>query len=101
MDLLRKLKGALLIPERVAKEVSQPNTPLERFITMYPDVVTRLQTQAEEREYLRFYSQRVVDEGEASAMAIALNRHKALVIDERETKATGKARQHGIEVWSS
>jgi len=34
-------------------------------------------------------------------MAIALKRELRLVIDERNTKATGKARNHGIKVFSS
>jgi len=101
MALLRSLKGAVLIPQKVAEEVSQPNTPLQRFITAYPGVIAQFQTAREERDYLRFCSQRVIDEGEASAMAIAMNRNKELVIDERETKATGKAREHGIKVLSS
>ena len=101
MALLRSLKGALLIPEKVAQEVGQPNTPLQRFTATYPDVIVQFQNAGEEHDYLRFCSQRVIDEGEASAMAIALNRNKQLVIDERETKATGKAREHGIEILSS
>ena len=101
MGRLRGLKGAVLIPEKVAEEVSQPNSALARFICSYPAVVTGFNTRQEEDGYLHFCSQRVIDQGEASAMAIALNRNIPLVIDERETKATGKAREHGIETLSS
>lgn len=101
MVQLRSLKGAVLIPKKVAEEVSQPNSPLARFVSSYPGVVTPFMTAQEEDDYLRFCSQRVIDQGEASAMAIALNRNKQLVIDERETKATGKAKEHGIKTLSS
>ena len=102
MRVLRSVKGAILIPERVGREVNVPGSALRRFILAYPDVVTPFVSVGERHEYLRFCSQlRVIHEGEASAMAIALSRKKCLVIDEGETKATGKAREHGIEVLSS
>jgi predicted nucleic acid-binding protein len=101
MRVLRSVKGAILIPERVGREVNVLGSALRRFIRACPGVVTPFASLEEEHEYLRFCRQRVIDEGEASAMAIALSRKKTLVIDERETKATGKAREHGIEVLSS
>jgi predicted nucleic acid-binding protein len=101
MVLLRKVKGAILIPERVAEEIMQPRTPLERFIRSCRGVVSSFRNVKEEHDYLLFCSQWVIDEGEASAMAIALNRRLPLVTDERQTKATGKAKQHGIHTLSS
>ena len=41
-----------------------------------------------------------IDEGEASVIAIAAKRHLPLVIDERDTKATGKAKNHGVDTLS-
>ena len=102
MGVLRSVKGAILIPEEVAGEVNVPGSPLRRFIVAYPDVVTPFVSVGERHEYLGFCSQlRVIHKGEASAMAIALSRNKILVIDEKETRATGKAREHGINVLSS
>lgn len=101
MDRLRTFKGGVLISEKVAEEVNQRGKPLRRFISRYPEVVSPFVDIQEEHDYLRFRRQPVIHEGEASAMAIALNRNKCLVIDEKETKATGKAREHGIATMSS
>ena len=101
MDRLRSIKGAVLISEKVAGEVNQRGKPLARFIRSYPEVVTGFVSAREESDYLRFRKQLEIHGGEASAMAIALNRDKCLVIDEKETKATGKAREHGIATMSS
>lgn len=101
MKRLRDRIGAVLIPEKVAQEIYQPNTPLQRLLDSYPQVSSPLQDTAEEEQYLRIRSQDGIDDAEAAAMAIALNRQMPLVIDERETKATGKARNHGIKVLSS
>ena len=51
----------------------------------------------EEEEYLHILKQQGIDPGEASVMAIALKRKLPLVIDERDTKSTGKAKNHGIK----
>jgi len=97
---LEKRKGQILIPGQVAWEVAfdpriYKNDPLRKFILNNPEVVTNLKDE-EEEEYLRIASQQGIDSGEASAMAIALKRNLPLVIDEKETKARGKAKNHGI-----
>jgi len=99
MKYLRKRKGEMLIPEKVAQEINDPRVrlddPLRKFISKYPQVVTPFKNN-EEDEYLRSRSQPGIHDGEASAMAIALKRNCSLVIDEKDTKATGKAKNHGI-----
>lgn len=99
MNALRKHKGAVLIPEKVAGEINQPKSPLHGFITKYPETVISFQANEEDR-YLQIRSQVGIHDGEASAIAIALNRGLSLVIDERETKATGKAKNHGVKTLS-
>jgi len=54
----------------------------------------------EEEEYLRILLQPGIDPGEASAITIASKRKLPLVIDERDTKATGKAKNHGVNTLS-
>ncbi len=101
---LENRKGRVLIPERVAQELAHhpfvlKKDPLRLFILSNPDVVTSLKDEEEDR-YLRFASQQGIDPGEAEAMAIALKRKLPLVIDEKETKARGKAKNHGIRTLS-
>lgn len=62
MKFLRKNWHVVLIPERVAKEVDQPNTPLYRYLKRYPNIKTSLSTQREINEYLKFVSQSEIDE---------------------------------------
>jgi predicted nucleic acid-binding protein len=97
-------KGAILISERVAYEVADDpkilkTDPLRKFVSGNPQMITQFQDN-EEEEYLRILRQQGIDPGEASVMAIALKRRIPLVIDERDTKATGKANNHGIKTLS-
>jgi len=91
---LRRAKGAVLIPEKVAKEVNMPNSPLHRFINRYPQVVTPFQAN-EEEVYLKVRSQIGIDDGEAAAIAVALKRSLPLVID--DMKGKNKSENHGIK----
>ncbi len=98
---LEQRKGAILISERVSYEVAhhpkvRKTDPLRQFILKNPQVVTQFDDD-EETEYLKILQQQGMDSGEASAMAIALKRNLTLIIDERNTKATGKANNHGIK----
>lgn len=97
MGELRKRKGGILIPEKVAVEVNMPNFPLHKFISKYPGVVTSFQ-KTEEEEYLRVRSQVGIDDGEAAAIAISSNRRVPLVIDDKKGKT--KAGNHGIKTLS-
>lgn len=97
-------KGAILISKQVEYEVAKnpkiPKTdPLRQFVEDNPQIVTPFQDN-EEEEYLRILLQPGIDPGEASVIAIASKRNLPLVIDERDTKATGKARNHGVETLS-
>lgn len=103
MRILRRRKDSVIIPEKVAEEINYPGIPttepLRRFISRYPQIIIPLRVD-EQHEYLRFRRQPGIYKGEASAMAIALKRNLPLIIDERETKATGKAKNHGIKTLS-
>jgi len=94
---LRSRRGEILIPEKVAIEVNQPNSPLHRFVSRYKQVITEFQNNEEEK-YLIVRSQVGIDDGEAAAIAIALNRQLPLVIDDK--KARTKAGSHGIHTLS-
>lgn len=96
--------GAILISERVVYEVAEDpkilkTDPLRQFVVANPQIVTQFQNN-EEEEYLMVLRQPGIDEGEASVIAIASRRHLTLVIDERDTKATGKAKNHGVNTLS-
>jgi predicted nucleic acid-binding protein len=101
MAMLRRQRDSVLIPEKVAGEVNQPGTPLSLFLASHPEVKTPSQSDEEGDEFLRLTRQREIHDGEAAAMAVAKFRKLPLVIDERETTATGKARRHGIETYTS
>lgn len=105
IDYLKRRKGAILIPKRVEYEVALDpripmGDPLRHFVLGNPEIVTQFQND-EDEEFLKILRQPEIDDGEAAAMAIALKRALPLVIDERNTKATGKARNHGIKVLKS
>ena len=101
---LQQRRGALLISGRVAFEVAyhpevRKTDPLRQFVVENSQIVTQFRND-EEEEYLRILLQPGIDEGEASVIAIASKRHLPLVIDERDTKATGKAKNHGVNTLS-
>jgi predicted nucleic acid-binding protein len=91
---LRRLRGEVLLPKKVAEEVAQPGTPLRRFISRYSDIISSFQPN-EEEEYLRIRSQIGIDDGEASAIALALNRNLPLVIE--DIRGRTKAQNHKVE----
>jgi len=97
MTILRRRRGEVLIPEKVAVEVNQPNTPLHRFISKFHQVVTKFQNN-EEEEYLRVRSQVGIDDGEAAAIAIAIKRRLSLVIDDKKGKE--KAGDHDVQTFA-
>ena len=101
---LQQRRGALLISDQVAFEVAyhpevRKTDPLRQFVVENPQIITELQND-EEGDYLRILLQPGIDEGEASVIAIASKRCLTLVIDERDTKATGKAKNHGVNTLS-
>jgi predicted nucleic acid-binding protein len=102
---LEDRRGAILISERIKYEVAEhPNVtktdPLRQFVERNPQIITQFQDN-EGEEYLQILRQPGIDSGEASVIAIALKRGLPLVIDEGDRKATGKAKNHGIEplIW--
>jgi len=97
---LKRRRAAILISERVEYEVARDPKILKadrlrQFVLDNPQMVTPFQI-GEEMEYLRILRQPGIDPGEASVIAIASKRQLPLVIDERDTKASGKARNHGV-----
>lgn len=94
MTILRRRRGEVLIPEKVAGEVEQPHTPLDRFISKFSQVVSQFQN-AEEKEYLRIRKQEGIHDADAAAIAMAINRKLPLVIEDKKAKA--KAKNHGVE----
>ena len=96
--------GSILISERVAYEVADDpkilkTDPLRKFVLRNPQVITQFQDN-EEEGYLWILRQQGIDPEQASVMATALKRGLSLVIDERHTKATDKANNHGIKTLS-
>jgi len=97
MTILRKRRGEVLIPGKVATEINQPNTPLHRFISKFYQVITQFQNN-EEEEYLRVRSQVGIDDGEAAAIAMAIKRRLPLVIDDK--KGIEKAENHDVKTFA-
>ena len=95
LSILHDLRTRVVIPQRVAREVNKPRTDLAGWLNQHPECVTAFFTEEHEL-YYQFITQikpRIHD-GEAAAMAVALNRGATLVID--ENTARGKAESHGI-----
>ena len=94
MDDLRRRHADVLIPEKVAEEVSRiPGKPLRRFVRGYPQVVSKFEPD-EAIEYLKILRQQGMDEGESAAIAIAAHRHLPVVIEEKRGRA--KAAEYGV-----
>lgn len=91
---LRILRDFMILPEKVAKEVSQPGTPLKRFLDRYLGIVIRLRPE-EERRYLEIRRQPGIHDPDAEAIALALSCRHPLVIEDK--KARSKAENHGIK----
>jgi predicted nucleic acid-binding protein len=95
---LRKRRGEVVIPQKVAEEVKQPRSPLKRFFDAYPSLVIPF-SQDEEELYLQVRFQQGIDDGEAAAIALAQSRRLPLVIDDKKGKS--KAENHGITCLKS
>lgn len=100
MRRLRERHNEVILPEKVAKEVKTPGFPLYSFLEHYPEVVTPF-TDEEETLYLEIRRQPGIDDGEAAAISLALNRQLPLVIDESAKRGRGKAENHNIHCLSS
>ena len=98
MRALRRRKDEVRIPQKVAEEVRKPSTPLAKFIAAFPGVVTRFMNDQESEDYLRVIRQPGIHHGEAAAIAMAINRHLALVVD--DPRAREKARSRGVTTLS-
>lgn len=98
MKFLRQRSGEIMLPQKVAQEVKQSGSPLQRFLDKYPIVVESF-NQEEEDLYLTIRVQPGIDDGEAAAIAIAQNRNLPLVIEDK--KGRNKAENHGISCISS
>ena len=96
MTSLRRRHAEVLLPEKVAEEVRQPGSPMQRFLDRYPNVVTSL-TPSEEEEYLQMLKQPGIGEGEAAALALATSRGSLpIVIEDR--RGRHKAENHNLRL---
>jgi predicted nucleic acid-binding protein len=93
MGILRRRRTEVLLPEKIADEVSRGNYPLRRFVRKYPTVVMAM-TPHEERRYLQIRQQPEIHDGESASIALAGARGFPLVID--DARARRKAENHGI-----
>lgn len=99
MNLLRKRKGSVIIPQKVADEVAfhpliRSDDRLRKFVIKYPELVAQFKNN-EEEEYLRLRRQHGIHDADAAAIAMAKRRQLTLVIDDK--KAKEKAENHGVE----
>lgn len=92
---LSTVEVKLFIPDRVAREVNRPRYPLQRWLEENLRLVTKMLPE-ESRSYLKFKIQPEtrLDDGEAAALAIALQRSAQLVTD--DAAAQRKATSHGV-----
>lgn len=95
---LRRKRGDVVVPQKVADEVKQPGSPLKRFFDSYPSLVVSFSPD-EESLYLQVRVQQGIDDGEAAAIALAQSRCLPLVIDDKKGKS--KAENHGIKCQTS
>jgi len=93
MTALRKRRGDVIVPEKVAEEVGLPRSKLGRFLNQYPEIITPFSIE-EEGRYLEMRAQQGIGDGEAAAISVALVRNFPLVIDDK--KGRNKADNHGI-----
>jgi len=93
MTNLRRRRQEVILSSKVAEEVAVAGSPLGRFISAYPSIVVQF-AGSEEDLYLRIRGQPGIDDGEASAIALALSRQVPLVIDDKRGRS--KATNHGL-----
>jgi len=95
LSILADLSARVFIPYRIAREINTPRTDLERWLSQNHERVTHFLPEEHEL-YYQFYTQTQpkIHDGEAAALAVALNRGATLVIDDNTAKA--KAESHGI-----
>lgn len=94
LAFLSDLGTRVCIPSRVAREVNKPNTPLERWLQKNPGVVKRFVPGSQEEEIyyrLTIDSGSRLGDGEAAAIAMALNRSGLLVTDDRAASEVAQA----------
>lgn len=104
MNILRKRRGEVLIPEKIAYEVAddpqiRSDDRLRKFVLKYREELVTPFLPGEEDEYLRIRSQTGIHDADAAAIAIALKRRLQLVIDDK--KAKQKADKHGVKTITS
>jgi len=98
MAVLRQRSEELVIPNKVAKQVSQPGTPLKTFIDGHEHLVSRPRN-SEGEEYLRILQHHLsLEEPDALAIAMAHGRRLPLITD--DGPACDVARGLGIETHS-
>ncbi len=100
LSVLDSLAGRMFIPHKIAGEVDDPRSALGRWLLRNNRCVTQLLPPAEHQLYYQFLTQTdpKIHDGEATALAVALNRGATLVIDDNTAKK--KAESHGVRCLS-
>ena len=95
LSVLNDLVGRMFIPRKIAKEVDDPRSALGRWLSRNDRCVTQLLTEEHEL-YYQFITQTNlrIHDGEATALAVAVNRVATLVVD--DNTARKKAESHGV-----
>jgi len=95
LRLLDQIGDRIVVPKPVEKEVNKPRSGLEAWLSHNRKRVINFLPE-EGRFYLSLQRQRTpkIGDGEAAAIAVAMNRNHTLVIDDKA--AMDKAEEHGV-----
>lgn len=93
---LRPPTSAIVVPQCVAREVRQPGSALQRWLSSYPRVVSQFATTEERTLYAALVGDPALGQGEAAAIAMARERGAMLVMD--DTYAQRIAREYGVSL---
>jgi len=87
LPVLNDLVGRMFIPRKIAKEVGDPRSALGRWLSRNDRCVTQLLTE-EHQLYYQFITQTNlrIHDGEATALAVALNRAATLIVDDNTAR---------------
>jgi predicted nucleic acid-binding protein len=102
LALLTNLGDRVCIPTPVKREVNKRGTGLERWLAAHPRSVKRFVPGSREEEiYYRLTSEPgpLLGDGEAAAIAMAVNRSAVLVTDDKAAMDVGRA--YGVDCMST
>jgi predicted nucleic acid-binding protein len=97
LDVLTRLGDRVCIPTRVAREVNQPRTPLQRWLKENPGVVRRFVPGSDEEViYYRLTLEQGPRLGDGEAAAIAMAGHRRAILVTRDRASTQAAVGLGV-----